>query len=216
MSLPGVRDNGSDDESSAPTTLTTTSTTVVDGSASTVIVTVITTLTDTPSTTTRTTVITESGTSSSGAGAPFRPTNADDGPSNSFCPTGFYACEARAGGGCCQTGRDCETTSCPPVDMTTIVTHGVTIAVPADDVPEDEPTQTCADGWFLCDEDDDPYEAGCCPDGYKCGKESCSVSSATETAEVQKLRPGSGAARVGSGLMGALGCLGVFGVLHLL
>lgn len=214
-----MRDNGSGDESSGPTTMTSTSTTLVDGSASTVIVTVITTLTDSPSTETRTTVRTESessSSSSSGAGAPFRPTNDDDGPSNSFCPTGFYACEARAEGGCCQTGRDCETTSCPPVEMTTIITQGVTIAVPVDDVPDEEATQTCAGGWFLCDEDDeDEDEAGCCPDGYKCGKVSCSVSSASETAEVQKERPGSGAERVGSVLMGVLGCLGVFGVLHL-
>lgn len=195
--------------------MTTTSTTTVDGSASTVVVTVITTLTNSPSTETRTTVMTESDSSrsASGVGAPFRPTD-DDGLSNSFCPTGFYACEARAEGGCCQTGRDCETTSCPPVEMTTIITQGVTIAVPVDDVPDEEATETCAGGWFLCDEDEDEDEAGCCPDGYKCGRESCTASDASETGEVQKARPGSGAVRAGSWLVGVLGCLGVFGVLH--
>lgn len=201
-----------DDESAGPTTMKTTSTTLVDGSPSTVIVTIVTTMTNAPSTKTRTTVATES---SSGGRAPFRPTG-DDGLSNSFCPTGFYACEARAEGGCCQTGRDCETTSCPPVPMTTIVTQGgVNIAVPVVDLPGEKATQTCAGGWFLCDGDDEE-EGGCCPEGYKCGKESCSVSGPKETGEVQKMQPGSGGVRVGSGLVGMLGCLGVFGVMHLL
>lgn len=202
--------------------MTTTSTAWVDGNPSTVIVTIVTTVTNSSPTATRTTVITESesptttkaSTSSDGAGAPFRPTNDDDGPSatGSFCPTGFYACVAQ-GGGCCQTGRDCETTSCPPVDMTTIVTQGVTIAVPVDDLPDEEATQTCAGGWFLCDDDED--EEGCCPDGYKCGKESCTTVTPSETAEVQKLRPESRGERVGAGVAGLLGCLGVFGALHL-
>lgn len=102
--------------------------------------------------------------------------------------------------------------------MTTIITQGVTIAVPVDDVPDEEPTGTCAGGWFLCDDDDDDEEeAGCCPDGYKCGKESCSVSNPSETAEVHKIKPGpSNAERVGSGLLGVVGCLGVFGLIHLL
>lgn len=207
--------------------MTATSTTWVDGSPSTVIVTIVTTVTNSAPTKTRTTVITESEsesdsptttkkTSSSGAGAPFRPTNDDDdGPSatGSFCPTGFYACVAH-GGGCCQTGRDCETTSCPPIDMTTIVTQGVTIAVPVDDLPDEEATQTCAGGWFLCDDDGD--EEGCCPDGYKCGKESCTTVTPSETAEVQKQRPESAGDRVRAGVAGVLGCLGVFSAIHLL
>lgn len=210
--------------------MTATSTAWVDGNPSTVVVTIVTTITNSVPTETRTTVKTESEsesesesptttkktTSSSGAGAPFRPTNGDDNPTatDSFCPTGFYACVAHAGG-CCQTGRDCETTSCPPIDMTTIVTQGVTIAVPVDDLPDEEATQTCAGGWFLCD-DDDGDEEGCCPDGYKCGKESCTTVTPSETAEVQKLRPESAAGRVGAGVAGVFGCLGVFGALHLL
>ncbi|MBE3044716.1 hypothetical protein IMZ48_19570, partial [Candidatus Bathyarchaeota archaeon] len=155
MLLPGVRDKDSGNDNSGgggPTTMKTTSTTFVDGSPSTVVVTIVKTLTNAPSTETRTKIITES---SSGGRAPFRPTS-DDGLSSSFCPTGFYACEARADGGCCQTGRDCETTSCPPVPMTTIVTQGgVNIAVPVDDLPGEEAAQTCAGGWFLCEGGDE-------------------------------------------------------------
>lgn len=232
--LAGVRDTSSDKEPPGATTLTTTSTNWADGSPSTVIVTIVTTVTNPPSITTRTTVITESvsttstvpSSTTSGPAAPFRPTSDDNGggptPTGSFCPKGFYGCLARDGGGCCQTGRDCQTTSCPPTPMTTIIAGGVTIAVPVADLPSggdrEEATQTCAGGWFLCDGDDDEGdEAGCCPSGYRCGKESCTVTSPSETAEVQKERPGDSAGgRVRGGLARVLGCLSVVGVLHLL
>ncbi|SPN97427.1 uncharacterized protein DNG_00941 [Cephalotrichum gorgonifer] len=211
------------------TTITTTSTNWADGNPSTVVVTIVTTLTNDGPTTTSTTVITKSESTTSskttGPAAPFRPTNDNGGdapsPTGSFCPTGFYACLARAGGGCCQTGRDCKTTSCAPTPMTTFVRNGVTVAVPVADVPQETGTATCAGGWFLCKEDDDAGDqAGCCPSGYACGRESCTIVTPTETAEVQKLRPGedSGAAsgvRRG-GILGMLVCLGVAASVHLL
>ena len=123
-------------------------------------------------------------------GPPVRPTSSlppsnsnsngnegNGGGINTFCPTGFYACVASAGGGCCQTGRDCQTTSCPPVQMTTIVnSNGITVAVPATGVPA-ATTGTCANGWFICGKEAGPV-AGCCPSGYSCGTASCTAQAA--------------------------------------
>jgi progranulin len=140
-----------------------------------------------------------------GAGAPYRPTLSSDStspspPSISFCPTGFYACLARAGGGCCQTGRDCQTYSCPPVPLTTIVdTNGVTVVVPATDLPSAQPSKTCAGGWYLCGTEAGP-QAGCCPNGYSCGTASCTIISADSTAQVQKVRPSSAAGSISTSL----------------
>ncbi|KAM7194754.1 hypothetical protein V8F20_007774 [Naviculisporaceae sp. PSN 640] len=115
---------------------------------------------------------------------------------NTFCPTGFYACKAVAGGGCCQTGRDCQTTSCPPIQMTTIVnSNGITVAVPATDIPA-ATTGRCAEGWFLCGKEAGPV-AGCCPSGYSCGTASCTVLNAQVTGTVAKELPGSGNAATG-------------------
>ncbi|WYZ41618.1 hypothetical protein EsH8_V_000513 [Colletotrichum jinshuiense] len=133
-----------------------------------------------------------------GAVPPFRPTSTNSGDDNgsspitsSYCPTGFYACLARAGGGCCQTGRDCATTSCPPTPSTTIITNGATVVVPVSDVPESSAAETCAGGWFLCGEEGGPVP-GCCPSGYECGTASCTSISPTQTGEIQKHFPNAG------------------------
>ncbi|KJR83213.1 GPI anchored protein [Sporothrix schenckii 1099-18] len=110
-----------------------------------------------------------------------------------YCPTGYYACVASAGGGCCQTGRNCETTSCPPAPATTTIvnTNGVTVVVPqtaAEAVTTS--SATCASGWFLCGANAGPV-AGCCPSGYACGTASCSLTGASATT-VQKELPTAG------------------------
>ncbi|OTB15019.1 hypothetical protein K445DRAFT_121120 [Daldinia sp. EC12] len=174
------------------------------------------------STTTQTTTASASPTSSTstsirstttatGGIPPYRPTSgssvatattttpaSSSSESTSYCPTGFYACLAREGpGGCCRTGRDCSTTSCPapPPSMTTIISNGATIAVPASDAQQaaTQPTPTCASGWFLCGEDAGPV-AGCCPSGYACGTASCTLATSTATATVQKELPNAAAA----------------------
>ncbi|KAJ5436886.1 Mitochondrial carrier protein [Penicillium cf. griseofulvum] len=65
---------------------------------------------------------------------PARPTNISTVTSatrgEDVCPTGFYACSAVYHGGCCRTGRDCDTTSCPITPSTTIISNGVTIVAP--------------------------------------------------------------------------------------
>ncbi|KAJ4412138.1 hypothetical protein N0V85_003721 [Neurospora sp. IMI 360204] len=92
-----------------------------------------------------------------------------------YCPTGFYPCLASAGGGCCQTGRDCSATNCPPIELSTIInTNGHTIAVPITAVPTTTATGRCASGWYMCGKEAGPLP-GCCPSGYACGSVSCSV-----------------------------------------
>lgn len=133
-----------------------------------------------------------------GASPPVRPTSSsqDQSGTNTYCPTGFYACLASAGGGCCQTGRDCKTTSCPPVKSTTIVDgNGITVVVPATAVPTADATATCAGGWFLCGKDVGP-KPGCCPSGYDCGTASCLLVQGGATASVAKDLPGSGTGRL--------------------
>ncbi|KAK0666289.1 hypothetical protein QBC41DRAFT_230869 [Cercophora samala] len=145
----------------------------------------------------------------------------DDGPESSttggleFCPTGYYACLARSNnnneGGCCQIGRDCASTDCPPLTSSTTVVdgNGVTIAVP---MPTGAPPVMggeCANGWFMCDERDEGE--GCCPDGYGCGTASCTLVRAGETAGVAKALPGTnGGVRFEGGVMGAV--VGVAGI----
>lgn len=92
------------------------------------------------------------------------------------CPTGFYACSAVYNGGCCRTGRDCNTTSCPATSVTTITSNDATVVVPVDttsspDSPRDD--EQCADGWSSCAND---LGGGCCPDGFRCGQISCTAS----------------------------------------
>ncbi|OAA50717.1 hypothetical protein ISF_09335 [Cordyceps fumosorosea ARSEF 2679] len=208
------------------TTVTSTRTTWVDGAPSTVVVTEIVTLTSSrpPATSTTTVTVTESssssgtvtGSSTVTGGAPWRPTGTGSSSSSSTedgtstqegCPTGFYGCLATHGGGCCQTDRDCKTTSCPPQASTTIVSDGKTVIVPASDVPA-EATSTCAAGWFLCASDagDRP---GCCPSGYDCGTASCFSTSASQTGSVQKQQPKKDGA--GANAVSLLACCVVMG-----
>ncbi|KAI0446186.1 hypothetical protein F4803DRAFT_56905 [Xylaria telfairii] len=195
--------------SSSSTTTTTTSTTPSSSTQPT---------TSTPQVTTPTST-SDSSTSASGTGLPpVRPTSS--GPNTStptttgdYCPTGFYACLATAGSGCCRTGRDCSTTSCPPVASTTIITHGATIVVPLTDAQAAAATSTatCANGWFLCGAGAGAV-AGCCPSGYVCGTASCTLSAATATATVQKELPGNAAAGGRRGQGGVLlACLVALG-----
>jgi Predicted solute binding protein len=93
------------------------------------------------------------------------------------CPTGFYACSAVYHGGCCQTGRDCDTTSCPTTSSTTFVSNGVTIVEPVATGSSSRPTGKCAKGWFSCA---DTVGGGCCPSGYACGQ-SCTATAAHST-----------------------------------
>ncbi|KAH8195481.1 hypothetical protein TruAng_010356 [Truncatella angustata] len=194
-------------------TMTTTSSTVVSGpSASTAVTTVVVTVSPSIQTTvststsittlpTPTTTATETttGTSTGEGLPPWRPTSGSgtttEAPSSTatgdYCPTGFYACLATAGSGCCRTGRDCVTTSCPPVSSTTITSNGITIVVPASDVPTTTVTSTCASGWFLCGSEAGPV-AGCCPWGYACGTASCTIGDSTATATIQKELPSMG------------------------
>ena len=88
--------------------------------------------------------------------------------------------------------------------MTTIVNaNGVTVVVPAKDVPAST-MGSCAQGWFLCGAEGGPV-AGCCPSGYACGTASCSAEIAGQTAGVAKGLPGhNGGERVGGGGVGWL------------
>ncbi|KAI0406044.1 hypothetical protein F4802DRAFT_131620 [Xylaria palmicola] len=200
------------------TTSTTTTSTPTPTSTSTSTSTSTTSTSSRATTSTRTTTSTSQSTSGTGTGLPpVRPTSS--GPSTTgrtttstgdYCPTGFYACVASAGSGCCRTGRDCSTTSCPPVASTTIVTHGATIVVPLSDAAAAAAaattTATCAAGWFLCGSAAGPV-SGCCPSGYACGTASCTLSAATATATVQKELPGNAAGGGWAGMRGRGGAL---------
>ncbi|KAK4178331.1 hypothetical protein QBC36DRAFT_182898 [Triangularia setosa] len=145
-------------------------------------------------------------------------TSSEDSPESSttdepeFCPTGYYACLARPNneGGCCQIGRDCASTDCPPLTSSTTVVdgNGVTVVVP---MPTGAPPvvgggDECANGWFMCNERDEGE--GCCPDGYGCGAASCTLVRAGETAGVAKALPGTNGGAVrrsgGWGVVGGL------------
>ncbi|KAK2737773.1 Bud site selection protein 6 [Myotisia sp. PD_48] len=153
------------------------------------------TVSSVPTTTSRPT---EPSTTSGSVSAPVRPTSNSittaetltEPPTSTeeipdVCPTGFYACRAVYNGGCCRTGRDCESTSCPSISLTTLTSNGVTIVVPADTTSNQNPTQApgrCADGWSMCAS---TFGGGCCPDGFSCGEISCTSSATgigTETA----------------------------------
>ncbi|KAI1380580.1 hypothetical protein F4677DRAFT_403953 [Hypoxylon crocopeplum] len=216
-----------------PTQTTVTSTVVSSPTPTTQVITVIvtvtppgggapvtstTTQTTTAGTPTDTTTPTTSNTNTNSGGIPpYRPTSGStitpqsSSSSLTYCPTGFYPCVASAGGGCCQTGRDCITTSCPPPPaMTTIISNGATIAVPVSDAEAaGSATRTCAAGWFLCGDDAGPV-AGCCPSGYSCGTASCTLSTSTATATVQKELPNAAAGRNGRSelLASVMVCLG--------
>ena len=185
-----------------------------------------------PLTTVTTTV---QSTTVAGLGAPVRPTSGTTSTTTlstvtsaqstttategGYCPTGFYMCSAYYIGGCCQVGRNCDTTSCPPGTAQTIVSNGETIVVTragtnalttssANDVsaqgaPATTTTSTpsttsltaqghCPSGWFDCGSN---AGGGCCPGGYACGA-SCTATQANEPSQVAKVAPANGAARI--------------------
>lgn len=98
-------------------------------------------------------------------------------PTVSGCPTGFYACSAYYQGGCCQIGRDCDTTSCPTSASTTLVDNGSrTIVAPTGSgitAPGTALLGNCANGWATCAPD---LGGGCCPSGYQCGITTCAAT----------------------------------------
>lgn len=109
-------------------------------------------------------------TTNDGLAPPARPTNLSTVTSatrgSDVCPTGFYACSAVYQGGCCRTGRDCDTTSCPTTSSTTIISDGVTIVAPVATTTQHSGGNRCAQGWFHCA---DTVGGGCCPMGFACG-----------------------------------------------
>ena len=169
-----------------------------------------------------TTVVVPATTTTTGEGNPaVRPTAttvSDDGQltivptAPGACPVGYYGCLARAAGGCCRTGRECDTTHCPPVGpYTTIVNvNGVTVVVPLPADGGSLPTPapgSCADGWQLCPDEAGPIK-GCCPTGYACGTASCTGAFPQGTATVAKVLPGrngAGSGRAAAGLSWPLG-----------
>lgn len=127
---------------------------------------------------------------------PARPTSlSTQGHTTSYadiCPTGFYACSAVYHGGCCQTGRNCDTTSCPTTSSTTFTSDGETIVVPVTSKAFNGPHSAgkCAQGWFSCA---DTAGGGCCPFGFACGT-SCTATAAQTT--VGKGQPSSDGSRL--------------------
>ncbi|ESZ92631.1 hypothetical protein SBOR_6985 [Sclerotinia borealis F-4128] len=126
------------------------------------------------------------------------------------CPTGFYACSAHYQGGCCRTGRNCDTTSCPATSSTTIISSGITVVVPVGlAATTTSTTGICANGWTTC-----PASVGgnCCPSGWACGTASCesvqTQASATTTEVIQKEIPGM-SGRIGGERGGMLGLVGI-------
>ena len=111
------------------------------------------------------------------------------------CPTGFYGCKAFHQGGCCQTDRDCDTTSCPPIGSATVIdTGGVTIAAPTGVDGASLPTGTCPSGFNSCAPS---LSGGCCLTGYACQVSTC-VADSTEVSGGQgKVQPNSAAVWTG-------------------
>jgi len=174
--------------------------------------TVVSTLTSSISTTTTTSTDSQTSSASTTATAigvaPVRPTSdtptttqTTTGPAT-LCPTGFYACSAYYAGGCCRTGRNCDTTSCPATSSTTIISSGVTVVVPVGPAATlNSPTGNCATGWATCD----PTLGGnCCPSGWQCGTASCSSPGATATEYLQKASPNDGVKNRGIGGFGVV------------
>ncbi|KAE8354846.1 hypothetical protein BDV28DRAFT_67893 [Aspergillus coremiiformis] len=120
---------------------------------------------------------------------PARPTSlstATTSQTGSICPIGFYACSAVYRGGCCRTGRNCDTTSCPETPLTTITSSDRTIVVPVETEAPPVTTGRCANGWFSCA---DTVGGGCCPTGFACGSSCTAVATATATGTIAKGQP---------------------------
>lgn len=137
--------------------------------------------------------------------APARPTsNSVDGTTTSTatgfttipgaeCPTGFYACSAFYQGGCCQTGRDCQPTSCPPGASITVVDgSSITIDAPTRSGISSVTTLltgSCASGWSTCAMN---VGGGCCPSGYACGTACTATATGGQGSVVGKIAPNEG------------------------
>lgn len=133
------------------------------------------------------------------------------------CPTNFYQCSAYyQAGGCCRVGRNCDTTSCPPGDSTSVVaSDGATIVVSSFSTTTvgsagAQGTQgSCANGWFSCAADQD---GGCCPSGYVCGSNTCSATQSGAQATAKKQPSEANVVRwvggfAGLGLVSAIGMI---------
>ena len=105
------------------------------------------------------------------------------------CPTGFYMCSAHYLGGCCRVGRNCQTTSCPPQESTTLISSRLTVIVTSPGNAQ-ATGGTCANGWFLCGAN---RGGGCCPSGYVCGQISCTATNAGQS-NTLKMAPSSATA----------------------
>lgn len=143
---------------------------------------------------------TSSPSTTASAVAPVRPTSGSSSETSttssvvvSGCPTGFYMCSAYYLGGCCRVGRNCDSTSCPAGDSTSVVvTTGLTIVAGGSgassvDVITYTSTTTpgssgtgagtttqgsCANAWYSCGSNEG---GGCCPSGFVCGA-SCTAT----------------------------------------
>jgi progranulin len=165
---------------------------------------------------------------SSGLQPPNRPTSGDvttttaesssasseSAPPGGGCPTGYYGCKAFHQGGCCQTGLDCQTTSCVQTASTTVVdTGGVTVAAPTGVSGAAAASGTCQGGWFSCGANEG---GGCCPTGYGCAIASCTATAAPDGGShaVGKEAPESAAIAWSReiDLLGVLGTVVVLGV----
>ncbi|OBT88898.1 hypothetical protein VE02_01931 [Pseudogymnoascus sp. 03VT05] len=123
------------------------------------------------------------------------------------CPTGFYACSAYfPGAGCCRVGRDCAQTFCPTTGSVTVISGGVTVAVPEGTAAT---TATgagrCASGWTGCD------SGGCCPGGWECGVSCVSVGAGATSVVAKGAENGVG--RRGGGVGGWGVVVAVLGML---
>ncbi|OBT96880.1 hypothetical protein VE01_05426 [Pseudogymnoascus verrucosus] len=198
------------------------------GCVSSVVVTEITTVTQTPvvvptttstpvTTTTTTTPSTSAVTTTEGPAPPVRGTGESSTvapPTTSLtsdseaCPTGFYACSAYfPGAGCCRVGRDCAQTFCPTTGSVTVISGGVTVAVPEGSAAT---TATgagkCASGWDGC------VGGGCCPGGWECGVSCVSVGAAA-TSVLAKGAENAGGRGGGGGVGGWGVVVAVLGIL---
>ncbi|KAL9089930.1 MAG: hypothetical protein Q9159_002287 [Coniocarpon cinnabarinum] len=140
-----------------------------------------------------------------------------------FCPTGFYMCSAYYISGCCQIGRNCDTTSCPPSTTATVVNSGATILVPGAGSPTtlNEPNPSMSNPPNSEDTDTSSLRSasvtsisttanegrcaqgfstcppsaggGCCPSGYGCG-DLCTATGGSGPGTVGKAQPAAGVA----------------------
>ena len=89
------------------------------------------------------------------------------------CPGGFYQCSAFYPNNCCRVGRDCGSTTCPPVPTTTVISSGITVVVSGSGASSATlAVGSCPTLWTLC-----PSAQGgnCCPSSYICGTASCTA-----------------------------------------